>query len=589
MRKTLTLLVVTLLVLAGAGWMFSQQNEEDAKFQKAVENYLDALWKFFPTAGTMAGYHRYDNKLEDLDSGDIEKRHDDLDTLNQEFVARVDKLKLSPDFQIDHEIMVEALDLELIQHESLVPWAYNPLFYNRIFKDCIRGVLASDFGSAEDRAKNAAERLKELPKLIKQARENLQTPPSIYTETAIQQFGAILAFYQDDLPQLIAEAPASQKGKLEENLRKALPELMNYQTYLQSELLPKSTGNFRLAAAHNRLMRIMLQNDIPLQDLVARAQADEKNIRRQMLLICMPFWNIMDPPFDLNSPPSNLNEEQIINVVVGHVMERFKVDHGTPGEFMQSLLDQKEQVKTYIEEKQLVELPDAELSIAEMPKEDQGLTWTRLASPRPYDSSGGYTLYVGALTGEIGAETAQGFLEEYNTYLLPFYVMRKIYPGDFVPAYFTNTNTTSIVRKMHPSLPLRKGWPLIVEDMCGSSGYGSYDLRMRLYQLKYRLKAGMDLVLDLNVHQGGMTQEQAVAYMTRQGFQSQAEAERNWKRIILNPGDALMPYVGLQELLDMEKTYKQKMGDSFTRKEFLGKVLSYGNIPLRHLKRKIAQ
>ncbi len=589
MRKTLTLLVITLLVLANAGWIYSQQNEEDEKFLKAVENYLDTLWKFYPTAGTMAGFHKYDNKLEDLDSGDIEKRHDELDELNQAFVARVDKLKLSPDFQIDHEIMVEALDLELIRHESLVPWAYNPLFYNQIIKDCVRSVLASDFGSPEDRAKNAAERLKELPKLIKQARENLQTPPQIYTETAIQQFEAILAIYQNDLPALIAEAPASQKGKLEENLNKALPELTSYQTYLQNELLPKSTGNFRLAAAHNRLTRIKLQNDIPLQDLVARAQADEKNIRRQMLLICMPFWNIMDPPFDLNSPPSNLNEEQIINVVVNHVMERFKIDHGTPAEFMQSLLNQKEQVKAYIEEKQIVQLPDAELTIAEMPLEDQGLTWTRLASPRLYDSAGGYTLLVGALTGDIGEEAAQGFLEEYNNYLLPFYVMRKIFPGDFVPAYFTDTNTTSMVRKMHPSIPLRKGWPLFVEDMCGSSGYGSYDLRMRLYQLKYRLKAGMDLVLDLNVHQGGMTQEQAIAYMTRQGFQSEAEAERNWNRIALNPGDALMPYVGLQELLDMEKTYQQKMGESFSRAEFLSKVLSYGNIPLRHLKRKIAE
>ncbi len=37
----------------------------------------------------------------------------------------------------------------------------------------------------------------------------------------------------------------------------------------------------------------------------------------------------------------------------------------------------------------------------------------------------------------------------------------------------------------------------------------------------------------------------------------------------------------------MEKTYKQKLGDSYTQKEFLAKVLSYGPIPIRKLKSKI--
>ena len=75
MRKTLTVLVILLFSLASSGWLFSQQNEEDQKFQKAVEQYLDALWKFYPTAATLAGYHKYDDKLEDLSKKNLEKRH----------------------------------------------------------------------------------------------------------------------------------------------------------------------------------------------------------------------------------------------------------------------------------------------------------------------------------------------------------------------------------------------------------------------------------------------------------------------------------------------------------------------------------
>ena len=138
-------------------------------------------------------------------------------------------------------------------------------------------------------------------------------------------------------------------------------------------------------------------------------------------------------------------------------------------------------------------------------------------------------------------------------------------------------------------MPLIKGWPIFIEEMLVKSGYGNYDLKLRLNQLKLKLKAVIDFCLDLNIHQGGLTKEQAIRLMTITGFQTTAEAERNWNRIILKPLDAAYAYVGYQELLDMQKIYKQKAGDSYSQKEFLAKVLSYGMLPLRYLKQKIEE
>ena len=91
----------------------------------------------------------------------------------------------------------------------------------------------------------------------------------------------------------------------------------------QNELLPKSTGNFRLGEqAHLRLARLTLQNDIPLQELNARADADYKNIRREMFLVCIPLYKIMDPKINLDNPPPNLNEDQLINTAVTHVLNK---------------------------------------------------------------------------------------------------------------------------------------------------------------------------------------------------------------------------------------------------------------------------
>ena len=75
MKKTLILLTIVVFISTSTGLLFPQQNPEDEKFQKVLDSYLDALWKFYPTAATVAGYHKYDNKLEDLSKKNIEKRH----------------------------------------------------------------------------------------------------------------------------------------------------------------------------------------------------------------------------------------------------------------------------------------------------------------------------------------------------------------------------------------------------------------------------------------------------------------------------------------------------------------------------------
>ena len=95
--------------------------------------------------------------------------------------------------------------------------------------------------------------------------------------------------------------------------------------------------------------------------------------------------------------------------------------------------------------------------------------------------------------------------------------------------------------------------------------------------------------MDINVHEGTWTKEKVVEYMTVRGFMTKAEAERRWNQIVLSPGEGAQAYIGYQEILDMEKDDRKLKGDAFNDKEFLQKLLSYGAIPLRTLKTKMAQ
>lgn len=588
MRKITTALFILVFCFWTAGILHSQQNEEDQKFLKFLDGYFDALWKYYPTMGTLQGYHKYDNKLEDMKSGNIEKRHDELDKLNQELVAKIDSTQLSPEFQIDHAMMVDGLDRELIKHENLIPWEYNPLFYNSIFNNCVRSLLTKEFAPAEERAKNATERLKNLNKLLKQAKENLKTPPQLYTETAITQFSAILEFYKNELPQLIDQAPASHKSKLQEELAKVIPELEAYQTFLQSELLPRSTGIFRLAEAHRRLVRGTFQNSVPLEELLARAKADYNNIRREMFLVCIPFYRIMYPNINLEQLTTQRGEEEVKNIAIKGVFDKIKGEHISKDEFVDKIKASQEEIQNFLLENQLLDLPEAGFSIEIMPIESFSKQWTRVVPPGVYETSEDYVCYLSPILDTVEEQIATSFLEEVNNFFVPFFTCRNVYPGPFVPYYFTRKNP-SMVRRMYPNMPLLKGWSVFVEEMLLYAGYGNYDLRLRLNQLKNRLKAVIDFTLDFNIHEGGMTKEQAMAYMTRGAFLTEAEAEFNWHRIILNPGDSTYIYVGYQEFLDLEKDYKKLKGDAFSTKDFLNKVLSYGALPLRQLKQKLLQ
>ncbi|MBD3415346.1 MAG: DUF885 family protein [Candidatus Aminicenantes bacterium] len=587
MRKILMVLFIFAFSLASTGMLIAQNNKEDAKFQKALEDYLDTLWKFYPTQATMAGFHEYDDKLENFSNRNVSKQYEKLDELNESLVVEIDKTQLSPEVQIEYEMIVDGLSLELLQHESLIPWEYDPLFYNKILFNCVRPLMTGDFSNPEDRAKNAVKRLNEIPKFLNDVMKNLKTPPQISTETAIQQFPAVMNFYQNEMPQLIQQAAASQREDLQKKLADVIPALNEYQAYLNNDLLPKSTGNFRLLTAHVKMARMSFQNLTPLQQIAEIATADINNIRREMALICISFYKIMDPKFNVESPPSNLSEEQVRDIIISHVLDKLKVFHPTKDDFMQALKASQQEVKEFIQEKELLNnLPDTELNMEEMPEIYRTGNRFRLKRPAVYDDSRQFTLQIAPLDEDLSDEDIQAILEEHNDFILPFFTARNIYPGSFVPAYLSLENA-SMTQKLYPNRALLQGWPIFAEEMMALNGIGNYDLRYRLHQLKMKLKAAIDFILDLQIHQGSMTQEQAVNYMTRVGFQSKAEAEKNWNRIVLMPLEAAYPYVGYRAMLDMEENYKQIKGDSYNQKEFLEKLLSYGPIPLRVLREKI--
>ncbi|MCX6578171.1 MAG: DUF885 domain-containing protein [Candidatus Aminicenantes bacterium] len=591
MKTKIIPVLLGVFVFLGFGGLLSQQNPEDAKFAKTMETFLDEYWKFYPTAATLAGYTKYNDRLEDLSESAIEKRGTALDGYSKDLVTKINKDKLSPDVQIDRDLLMDAIDLELLRLDNLVPQQYNPIFYNDIILQSIRSLLVREFGPIEARMKSAAERAKQLPGFLKQAKENLKTPPKEYTEAAIKQFSALLEFYKTEVPKLIENVSSEAKTKFLAELAKVIPALEDYQRFLQGDLLNRSTGNFRLGPdAHARLLRLTCQGNLMINDVLANAKADSNNIRRDMNLIAMPYYGIMYPNQNMEQLSVQYKDkvDQLRTIFIKGVLDKIKGEHPTKENFLDRIKASVDEIKAFLGQSKMLDMPQENLAVEPMPAAEGGEIWVRLLSPYPYEPSGRYRAQVSPIPDDWSADQVQGFLEEYNNYLLPIWTIEKVYPGQFFPIFYTRNNP-SLIRRLHPNEPLIRGWALYSEEMFINAGFGNYDLKIRLNQLKMKLKAVIDFQLEISVHQFGLAKDEAMRLMTITGLRTQAEAERRWNMIVLHPCEAGYPYIGYQEILDMEKDYKKLKGDAFSQKEFLQKLLSYGAIPPRALKAKLSQ
>jgi hypothetical protein len=580
MKKTAITLIVLVVLACGAGALRAQ-SPEDAKFKKFQDSFWDAYFKFYPTAGTLQGFTKYNEKLEDPSEGALDKFHDILDGLNQELVTKIDQAKLSADNQSEREMYLDFMDLEFLKLQTLLPWNYNPLLYNDLFVQSMRSLLVKNGASG---AAAAANRAKLIPGLVKRAKDNLKTPPQDYTQAAIDQMPAIIDFFRNEVPNLAGNA-----STLQAELVKAIAALEDYERFLRGELLGRSTGNFRTGDSHLRTLRRVTQGNLPiLEDIVQRSLADFNNIRREMFLVCIPFYKIMYPAIDIEQLGRTRGEEQTRNIVIQGVLDKIKGDHVGRDEFVARIITATAKIKDFVQSQNLFDLPAENLAIEPMPAYSAPGVWTRLVTPGAFESSGPYKLLVRPIPSSWSAEEATSFMEEHNNYYLDFMSIQRIFPGEFIPAYLTRQDP-SIIKRMAPNQGLLKGWSIFLEDIFMENGYNNYDLRMRLNQLKLLLKTVIDFQMDINVHEGTWTKEKVIEYMTGRGFMTPIEAERRWNQIVLNPGAGSLPYIGYQEILDMEKDYRKLKGDAFQLKEFLQKLLSHGAIPLRMLKLKMAQ
>src|SRR5438132_10854384 len=234
---------------------------QDDAFQKIAHDYIEQYLRANPEDATELGDHRFDGQLTDYSS---EAQAKDLAT-QKEFrdkLSAIDRSQLTGANNIDFRILKENIDYQIFQAEELKQAEWNPLVYMQSLANSLYLLVARDFAPPEQRIPNLRQRMEAIPRVIAQAKTNLQHPPRVHTETAIEQTQGAINLVHEGLTPLLDQAVQTKK-ELAPLQEKTAAALADYKKWLQNDLLPRSDGNFRLGAEKFRKkLRFALGSDM---------------------------------------------------------------------------------------------------------------------------------------------------------------------------------------------------------------------------------------------------------------------------------------------------------------------------------------
>jgi uncharacterized protein (DUF885 family) len=551
---------------------------QDDAFQKVAHDYIEQYLQANPEDATELGDHRFDGELTDYSA---EARAKDL-AAQKEFrdkLNAIDGSHLTGANSIDFRILKENIDYEIFRAEELKEPEWNPLVYMQSLANSLYLLVARDFAPAEKRIPSLRQRLEGIPRVIAQAKANLQHPPRVHTETAIEQTQGAINLVHEGLAPLLDGAPQKKK-ELAPLQEKTAAALGDYQKWLQNDLLPRSDGNFRLGVEKFRKkLRFALASDLSMEEIMKRAQADLKQTQTAIYETALPLYKKYFPKAD----SATLSDKHKVTAAVLDKLAEQHPDDATVVGYAKEVVTE---ATNFVRSHNVVTVPDTPLDVIAMPEFKRGVAIAYCDSPGPLDKTGKTFFAVAPTPKDWSKERKQSFFREYNNYQIRDLTVHEAMPGHYLQlAHANEFRAPTLVRAIFRSGPFIEGWAVYTEQMMAEQGYGGPEVKMQ--QLKMRLRAIANAILDQSIHAGNMSEKEALDLMMKDTFQQEGEAVAKWKRARLTSAQLSTYFVGGTEHLDLRAAAQKKLGDQFNLKKYNDQVISYGSPPVKYVRELI--
>jgi uncharacterized protein (DUF885 family) len=573
---------IAMLAVSGAAVLLSQNNiqavdDEDAKLAAFFKSYLDEHFKLQPLAASRNGDHRFDDVLEDVTPSARKAWDEQTRKTLDELDKKIDYKKLSRNGQIDFEILKHSLNYSLWKSENTKSFEEDPLIYNSYITDCTYELLARSTLPMASNVKNCTARMAFIPKIVAAAKENLKNPPRIYAETAILRNRGAISFYESGIFDLAGET--KQLSEMATPASMVVAILKEYQKFLEDNLLPRAKGEWRLGR-EKFAKKLVLELDagFTLDQVVNEAEKEFERVEREMYVVARQLWSQAFPKKPL--PPDDADGRRAtIELVLAH----YAKDHGKVENLLADTKATVDRVKAFIAANDILRLPDPDhCKIIEMPEFQRGFSVAYLNSAPPLDPKASSYYAVSPPPREWDARRVQTYLEEYNAHMLQILTIHEGYPGHYVQLEYAN-RCPSLIRKVLSSGVFEEGWAVYTEQTMLDQGYGKGDLALRLHQLKFYLRAVANAILDYKMHCTDYSDKEALEFLTKRVFQTEAEAVGKVIRAKLSSCQLSTYFVGRTAFYQLRQKIEREQGDQFHLGRYHEAVLDHGSLPVKYL------
>ena len=524
---------------------------DSAALHKLADDYYNWRNENYPVASSEAGLHTWDNRLTDYSAAKIAERAQHVRKLLDQVRATKTE-KWTKDDRIDWLLFRAQLEEVDFGENILKLEQTNPLTYVNECSSAIFSLLKKEYDTPRNRALSAAARFKAMLGLFVEAEKNLQKPVKLYAQLAIQSARNIDPLFKESTAPLAKDLSEAERADFEKSRDGALAAIHGFADRLEKKLprmvdfAPMGEANYNYYLKHVLLLPL---NAVQVE-MLGRAEL----ARYRALEALLPDPSMADP-----NP------------------ERAKSVPPDQEAFLKAYESREAEMIDFLKSHRLITLPDylGKFEIRQLPE-----------AFKP-TSPGGFMNPPGVYDKD---PVGFFFIPTYNPKSKNFYLRAAIedprpilghegIPGHFMQLSIAN-HLPNEIRRQNQNGVFVEGWALYGEEMLMRTGLypeGSAAQGQILRLSRYRAAR---IGVDVNLHTGKWTFEQAVNYFMEAGGLDREAAEGEAAGAATQPTQKIWYITGKWQIMNLLGKYYDKMGANFRLGQFHDDLVKNGSLPV---------
>jgi uncharacterized protein (DUF885 family) len=514
---------------------------------------LDEL-RHSPIDATWAGLHDYDGDMPDLSAdgfADNARRARE----NIRALAAWDVRELSPAERIDHRLLVARFETAAREIEAVTPHRHEPSLYADAAVNGVYSLLARDFAPVAERLPAVQSRLEQIPAAFEAGIANLERSPAIWTEIAIEETRGAAEFLRDDIGPLASERPQMRSA-----LERALDACARFESFLKDTHARRDGMSFAIG---QELFDFKLRDEHLLPyDCESLLAFGEHSVRSTVA--------------DLEALAKRIDPAATwVNLV-----ETLRTDHPSEDRLLAEYRKGVGDARAFVTERGLVTIPvDEELEVVDTPAFlCPTVPYAAYMAPGAFDAQQHGLYYVTPVSNRLSPPERAEALLGHNRYAMLLTNVHEAYPGHHLQLVCAN-KVPSEIRRLFDSDVFAEGWALYCEQLMLDEGMTD-DPRVRLFQLKDQLWRACRVVIDVKLHTGRMSFDEAVDMLVNIAHLERPNAVGEVRRYTQSPTQPMSYLTGKHQIMDLRERETSRLGDAFELRAFHDRLLSFGTIPV---------